>query len=192
MNDQTNSSADSPRSIYDEYDVDWNDPDFLNVSRSDLEVEDNFSPEREPSTRVRDLVERFNQAAEDSPTNLPSRNDDGGRFAPTNLPSRNVHFSALPYRKNETYIEKRTLFDIQATGSNFDVDGASIDSPWHFGFLHKTISKSDSLYFSPGAIQARIDEWNKLLEFNCFEEERPLPREPQFTLESIPNTSLLP
>ena len=26
------------------------------------------------------------------------------------------------------------------------------------------------LYFDPGAIQARIDEWSKLLEFHCFEE----------------------
>ena len=39
-----------------------------------------------------------------------------------------------------------------------------------FSFLHKSISRSDPLYFDPGAVQARIDEWTKLLEFHCFEE----------------------
>ena len=35
--------------------------------------------------------------------------------------------------------------------------------------MHKTISRSDPRYYDPGAVQARIDKWNKLLEFESFE-----------------------
>ena len=41
---------------------------------------------------------------------------------------------------------------------------------FRFSFLHKSISRSDPLYFDAGAVQARIDEWTKLPEFHCFEE----------------------
>ena len=77
---------------------------------------------------------------------------------------------SLSYREYEHVSNKKLVFDIDYKSLGLHFDGDQGQKYSGFSFLHKVISRSDPLYFDPGAVQARIDEWTKLLEFHCFEE----------------------